>query len=887
MSEVIRTAPVELRPRGGRPEKMRSAGSHLPRIPRRVVTRERLLRRLDRLSPLTVVQGLPGTGKTTLVADWLRNLRVPQVTVVWITLDSHLEEAERLEGMLRPSFEQHGDVVIVLDDAHHLAAPAADVVAGLLATHPGVHVVACADREERLTGAAGRLGINTQLIPGAELTLSAEELPTWAEVWGHHITAAQAQHLHRLVGGWIRPLQLVLDSTPSWDESYVTREARNYFTRAVAGMFAELPELIDARRLALGRRVSLLTAAAILDDSVSSSDETSAIDAPAVCAARRLVTLLERTGLLWPVSGDGTPCWRFPRLVRRTLAEAYEREEPQRAKQDHRAIAGALHRSGRADLAGAVLHHARKGEDWPLLSRIWFEDSWQLLDSAPDEFARAYADLPAAVLRSSPDLQLPGSVADVVARTSAGDPITRARFVMRHYMQVGLDYLNAQTEPANAVDRIERLTAAMVALRHEGRIQDALVLGPRIDRELALVRRREQWARRSVQTSRFLLEWGLTRLLSCDCSGGIALLVRAYETNPTGLTGSRSSALLSLAHAMLGDASESRRWLARHEPIEISGWWTGSRAVMPARLARAALALDRLDTCRAAQQLQDEHADFDLLGSEMWPARLRLSTRLALLDGDSIDMLGRMVHLMQMNRSMLNHEQNPAASLVIDRCYAELLLSIGEVDQVRHLLGERSGLSGWQRVVDARVLLMAGDEAGAQRSAVAAAWAEDVSQRDRAELLMIGAVAALRRGRTADAATTFQRAHASCRHCGTLEPYLTCSPGELTTLLDLAGVSLPDAAAAAVATTRAPYPTTATTVDLSPREREVLKLMHAHDRAADIARELGVSVNTVRKQQASVYAKLGVHDRASALLVAEQMGLAGRPRFGVAATGWP
>jgi len=516
------------------------------------------------------------------------------------------------------------------------------------------------------------------------------------------------------------------------------------------------------------------------------------------------------------------------------------------------------------------------------LSRIWFEESWQLLDVAADDFTHAYADLPAVVRHSHPDLQLPGSIADVVVRTPDEDPTVRARFIMRHYMQAGLDYLNTQTEPSNPVDRIERLTAAMVALRHEGRVHDALVLGPRIDRELAGLRRREQWGRRSVQSSWFMLEWGLTHMLAGEHSAAIALFTRAYETNPTGLTGSKASGLLALTHGLLGDSAESRRWLAQHEPIEVSGWWIRSRALMPARLARASAALDRLDCRAAAEELDDSVFYSDYPGSELWPAHLRLCTRLALLDGDPLPMLSRLAHLAQLQEPTLVQDQNSAARAIVDRCRAELLLAVGEVDHVRHLVGEGSDLTGWRRIIDARRLLITGDDAQAQRTAVAAAWSDDTVQRDRAELLMIGAVAALRRGREPEAASAFRRAHAACGQAETLEPYLTCLPDELTRLLALSGVTLEPEASAAIGRGRTPYPTAVTTVDLSPREREVLRLMRTHDTAAGIARALSVSVNTVRKQQASIYAKLDVHDRTSALLVAEQLGFFGRHRSSTA-----
>ncbi len=60
---------------------------------------------------------------------------------------------------------------------------------------------------------------------------------------------------------------------------------------------------------------------------------------------------------------------------------------------------------------------------------------------------------------------------------------------------------------------------------------------------------------------------------------------------------------------------------------------------------------------------------------------------------------------------------------------------------------------------------------------------------------------------------------------------------------------------------------------LSPRERKVLRLLAAGNSNADIARELVVSVNTVRTQVQSIYRKLNVNNRVEASAAARQLDL--------------
>jgi LuxR family maltose regulon positive regulatory protein len=65
---------------------------------------------------------------------------------------------------------------------------------------------------------------------------------------------------------------------------------------------------------------------------------------------------------------------------------------------------------------------------------------------------------------------------------------------------------------------------------------------------------------------------------------------------------------------------------------------------------------------------------------------------------------------------------------------------------------------------------------------------------------------------------------------------------------------------------------------LSRREREILRLLATDLSGPEIARELVVSLNTVRTHTRNVYAKLGVSSRRAAVRRAGELGLlSGRP----------
>lgn len=70
-----------------------------------------------------------------------------------------------------------------------------------------------------------------------------------------------------------------------------------------------------------------------------------------------------------------------------------------------------------------------------------------------------------------------------------------------------------------------------------------------------------------------------------------------------------------------------------------------------------------------------------------------------------------------------------------------------------------------------------------------------------------------------------------------------------------------------------PQPAPALLEPLSPQEQRVLYQLSLGRSNADIAQQLIVSVNTVRTQVQSIYRKLNVHNRASAIKVAHRLGL--------------
>ncbi len=69
--------------------------------------------------------------------------------------------------------------------------------------------------------------------------------------------------------------------------------------------------------------------------------------------------------------------------------------------------------------------------------------------------------------------------------------------------------------------------------------------------------------------------------------------------------------------------------------------------------------------------------------------------------------------------------------------------------------------------------------------------------------------------------------------------------------------------------------------DLTPRESDVLQLIGAGRSNQQVARELGISVHTVRNHVQHVLAKLGAHSQLEAVAIASRLGLLRSSRDGV------
>jgi len=220
---------------------------HIPRWRRSLVARPRLSERLSRgaESALTLVSAPAGFGKTTLLAEWLAVAAADERSVAWLSLDqrdndpalfwtylvaalntgvpgvgsgslSVLQPPQPpneagLVALLNDLDAISNDVVLVLDDYHVIDARDVQDGMAFLLEHlpPQIHLVIASRTDPPLPMARLRGRGELAEIRAADLRFTPGEAAAYLnEVMGLALTAADVAALEGRTEGWIAALQL-------------------------------------------------------------------------------------------------------------------------------------------------------------------------------------------------------------------------------------------------------------------------------------------------------------------------------------------------------------------------------------------------------------------------------------------------------------------------------------------------------------------------------------------------------------------------------------------------------------------------------------------------------------------------------------------------------
>jgi len=850
---------------------------------------------------VTIISAPAGSGKTSLLRAWAdrpgqrHRLAVMHVQrhqqdaqQFWLALLSAVRHASGTTGRTEPpaatpgfngramvdrvlsELEDHrGRIVLVIDDLHELHSPDALAQLTRLLTNlpPNAHAVLATRRDLQLRLHQLRLAGELTEIRGEDLRFTERETRELLDASGITLSEAGAVLLHQRTEGWAAGLRLAAISLADHPdpEQFVTEFSGSERTVAeylVAEMLERQPD--DVQQLLL--RTSLL-------DRVNG--ELAGLLTGRPGSERILLSLEDANAFV--VSLDPERTWfRYHHLFADLLRLELRRTLPAQVPVLHRRAAEWFLSHGQVvDAIG----HTQAAGDWPDAARLLADHSFSLTMDGQQQTIRA-------LLRAFP----PGADYPELALIRAGHNVAEGRLdEAAAHLAVAEAY--AETTPP---DRQRRLRIAIASLKlalaaRRGDLADvteqarflASPVSGQSDEDIALgndLRAVALMSLGTVEASRGLpdaerhLREGavLARKIGrpylevrCLAQLGFASKVRPFATARRrsqeavvlaerygwGAEWFIAPALIMLAGTMAwtGEFDEAERWLQRTVRALQADTGADIRLLLHHTTGQLRACRGRhheaLEEFSAAEDLGSRLEGSHALASQVTGWRLAAQARLG-RPGEARAAL-----------AALDDERAGAGE--IRNAVAVICLAEGDparaLDVLKDVLDGTAPVIGYVTVVEAQLLAgLAHRQLGDQRAAnQAAERALALGESDRLVLpfAMTGSAELL------EALPRHETAHAAL----------------LADILDVLHGSSPAAE---------DQPPLRDVEELSPGELRVLRYLPTNLSRPEIAGELSVSVNTVSTHVRSIYAKLQVRDRSSAVQRARELRLlaAGRAR---------
>lgn len=868
---------------------------HVPRLPPGAVERPRLLARLDGPAPLVVVRGRGGTGKTTLLAQWvLGRARTGDGALLWVDADEgarsrtgfwvrvlgrmhaqHLiDDAELyhetaavadrpasvVPTLVRLLGSRPEELTLVLDD---VGAPGpgswwepvcADLLE-LLRRAPQVRCVAAGRARTALESVAARTAVAVEVLDDEALALDDEELRRLAEATAPGLPAELARALaERREGPGTRRAATVRSALDA------LREAPQLHDLAHLPRIDQL--LLEAERRELQREVPDPSLHAFLLEAARSP----LLDAPLAARlsgradAAALLDALAVAGLgHWEEDAEAAaPVLRVDAAVRATVLALAPRTEDARTRRLHGEIARWL--GGLPGERLAALEHALHAEDLALAERL-------LLRACPlgaEDSAHVTAllrEVPAVAIHAHPVLALWFGI------SLHRDPRTRDRAApfLRSATALGRSACAPMPPAEQAVRRAVEGIAHRLLGRHERMLEIARSCLPALEQAMEDPDRdRDLDAPALVAIDQCAL--GL--FLADDHDGARRArrlqlsLAERQDRRPL-----RNAALahLALIDAATGEIAEAGEDLARIRPEDWPEAWRRSSADSPERIARAWVLLCSGRAREALAQLEgpaqegEEHADLAAAAEAL-----------------ALVMLGR-PHDAVLRFSRTSGVLRDARTLPSARRRTQLasdLLQMAVGGPPAPLRRGTARPEAGACALAALAALAAGDPGGAVVQAGEAALAA-TTPLQRMIVAAATTVLAADPACELDLDEAVLRMTAILRDTGATWPVILLPARVRRRALEVESARDVLAATFAVIPPMPPGPAAGmrTVPRLTAREQEILALLPETDGRTEIARRLFVSVNTVKTQLRGLYGKLDAGTREQAISRAIDLGL--------------
>jgi LuxR family transcriptional regulator, maltose regulon positive regulatory protein len=865
----------------------------LPRLPRHVVQLPEPRSVLDKWPPLLVVRGIQGYGKTTLVAAWLHE---NQESVRWLWVGAgpdggdirgfgtrlfeelHQAGLDEAAANARERDERPPDnlkegpldildraaaavgedepIVLVIDDAHWLRDKA--MLTGLvrvLARHKHVHLVMCSRGRHPIEDLAAGT-IDTMTVRPRSLLLSVPQVRQLARSMGVHLPQARADQIHSSIGGWPAAVRLVLDEIAEAGGELPLTRAGDYLREVVLPGIIDQQALGQVMRFALAERLTHR----LIRDLAGDKDP------------QNLVRIIESSGLAERRYDQDDVELVFPRLIRDTLRARFAAREPQESRCMHRRLSAWYDTNDGPNHPLMAMSHAVAGEDWDQLDSLWAHHAAQLGQEHPGALSHVLGSLPEEILSARPGMQVGHAFCRVAATGLDSDEDGRM-VTMNAYLGASRRIaVKTELSAMSLHDLLYVGTGFLMSLRHEGRFEDADRLSNQIEQRANTLT--ANGGDPGDHLSWFQLQRGITLTLRAQHAAAARHYQFSWQhrRHSAPHVAAGVAANLALTHALTGNPRAAHRWLARHREIDTSRSWGHHLIGAGAHLASALVALDQLDPDGCRSQLE-------LLGGgsaplELWPYVAFVEAQYGLHYGDPLTALAMLDAAQAAHPPKLSSGE--AARTLLARARVDLLVAAGKGEHAQTLIGAPgSETDPAVAVASARLLLLAGDPAGARRIAAQHLWQVTTDNRSRLELVLIKAAAIRRMHEPARAAELGAQARALYRHTNLLRPFTTLPADDLGALFHTSGAVLGPSELNTIHEHRPPFPHRITLTQLTPREQLLATALATTASRQEIADQLYVSVNTVRKQLVTLYRKLGVTTRGEALTRLAQMGLSG------------
>ncbi|MFE6360615.1 LuxR C-terminal-related transcriptional regulator [Streptomyces sp. NPDC057806] len=852
-------------------------------IPARPATfqhRGRLRRHLDlgRTTPLTMVNGAAGAGKTLLVADWAASLDEP---VVWLTADAGqtpglfwacVLEALHHQGLVDPAevgfpadarrvdrkllarlgfglAARRRPVVVVLDEYDRVTGPVVSeqVEFVLRNAGPGLRLVLVTRTEPLLPLHRHRAAGTLTEIRNAELAFTPEEAVGLLSLHGLELSVDAAGALVERTGGWAAGLRLCALAAQEADDAEV------YLKEFEAGRSTVADYLLDevlkrqpAETQDLLLRVSVLErfSPALANALTGRPDAETVLD-----GLRRQNAFVEALGHSW---------YRLHPLFGEILRAHLEVTRPGLRPRLHGRAAQWLQHAGY--LPEALCHGAAAG-DWEFTAGALVDDL-----AIGQLFTGLRADgLAGLFSRMTTQTATPAAELVRAALALTRHDVDRALVHLHHAERTLAD---EASDPAAAQLGCALLEAHAARLpgapaRAEKAARSARTLHPEVPARLL-----EQHPELDAL---LLTHLGATLLWA----GRFQEAREALNTVVAGPAGTATALPRqeSLSHLALIDYLDG--WLDRAESKALAALTETERYGLPlsagsavGHLVRAAVAVER-DELESAQRLLDETAAPGRTGPDdpvTAAARALVTARLRLAQGDPPAAVAAARPTVRAE-AVSPWEQGHAAALA---CAAQL--AEGHPEAAVHTLLDAPDGPAACTVDAARALLAAGHPGPAIDLLDALPPDEGAGPAVTVPALLLRARAWDLAGHPETARRLVTRALLDARGERLRRPFLDAGPWVLRML----GAGGPEALAEGwllrgrnVAEASGPL----VVEELSAREHDVLVRLAQMMSTEEIAADLFVSVNTVKTHLKGVFRKLAVNRRTDAVRRARQLGL--------------